>query len=66
MINGGLGLRLANNTTRGKIAYSVVAGVSGSSLLGLIIWSERKDRKGQVSKAEAAAQGVDNDSMRSA
>ena len=66
MINGGLGLRLANDTIGGKIAYGVVAGVSGSSLLGLIIWSERKDRKSHVSKAEAAAQGIDNEPMRSA
>ncbi|KAK6540260.1 hypothetical protein TWF694_009074 [Orbilia ellipsospora] len=31
IINGGLGLELANNTHNGKIAYSVVAGVMGAA-----------------------------------
>ena len=39
MINGGLGLRLANDTTGGTIAYGIVAGVSGAAFLGLIVWS---------------------------
>ena len=43
MINGGLGLRLANNTTGGKIAYSVIAGISGCAFLGLIVWSEMQN-----------------------
>jgi hypothetical protein len=40
MINGGLGLQLADNTTGGKIVYSVIAGISGAAFLGLIVWSE--------------------------
>lgn len=66
MINGGLGLQLANNTTGGKIAYSVVAGISGTSFIGLIVWSEMRRRKernegpsdialGQVNQGEVKA-----------
>jgi hypothetical protein len=40
IINGGLGLRLANITTPvgGKIAYGVVAGISGLAFLAWIVW----------------------------
>jgi len=66
MINGGLGLQLANNTTGGKIVYSVVAGISGTSFIGLIVWSEMRRRKernespsdialGQVNQGEVKA-----------
>ena len=45
MINGGLGIQLANDTTGGKISYSVVAGISGTAFLGLVIWSEIRRSK---------------------
>jgi hypothetical protein len=58
MINGGLGLRLANNTTGGKIAYGVAAGISGCAFLGLILWSEMQNRSsGKVRKPDSHAAG---------
>ncbi|KAK3721553.1 DOMON domain-containing protein frrs1L [Vermiconidia calcicola] len=45
MLNGGLGLRLANNTTSGEIGYGVVAGVSGAAYLALIVWTDVARRK---------------------
>ncbi|KAI9663437.1 MAG: hypothetical protein M1829_006075 [Trizodia sp. TS-e1964] len=44
MINGGLGLRLAENTTGGRIAYGVVAGVTGTTYLMVIVFTEFKNR----------------------
>lgn len=38
IINGGLGLKLAGNTTGGKIAYGVVGGISGVGILLLAFW----------------------------
>jgi len=41
IINGGLGIQLAGNVSRGyKIAYSVVAGVVGALFLGIIVYGE--------------------------
>lgn len=37
IINGGLGLQLASNTTGGEIAYGVVGGISGVGILLLVI-----------------------------
>lgn len=51
MINGGLGLQLANNTKGGKIAYIVVAGLSGAAFLGLIAWSELGKVKSRAEKS---------------
>ncbi|KAF7166258.1 hypothetical protein CNMCM5623_000015 [Aspergillus felis] len=38
MVNGGLGLRLADNTPGGKIAYGVVAGVCGAMYLAWVVY----------------------------
>jgi hypothetical protein len=44
VINGGLGLKLAQNTTGGKIAYGIVAGIVGATYLALLlIRSWRRD-----------------------
>ena len=60
MINGGLGLQLANNTTGGKIAYSVVAGISGTSFIGLIVWSEMRRGKEKNENSSDIALGQVN------
>lgn len=55
MINGGLGLHLANNTTGGKIAYGVVAGICGVAFVFLIFWkgpNEGKDNTEEISDIE--------------
>ena len=41
IINGGLGLRLAGNTTGGEIAYGVVAGVIWLAWMGVAVWGTR-------------------------
>lgn len=64
MINGGLGLQLANNTTGGKIAYGVIAGISGSAFLGLIVWSELQNRapgKSGISNSRVTANGTEGE-----
>ncbi|GIK00070.1 hypothetical protein Aspvir_004085 [Aspergillus viridinutans] len=38
MVNGGLGLRLADNTHGGKIVYAVVAGVCGAMYLAWVVY----------------------------
>ncbi|MCJ1311596.1 hypothetical protein MMC25_005269 [Agyrium rufum] len=38
IINGGIGLMLAGNTTGGEIAYGVIAGVMGSIYVAVIVW----------------------------
>ncbi|KAK6352853.1 hypothetical protein TWF696_004853 [Orbilia brochopaga] len=55
MVNGGLGLQLANNTTGGKIAYSVVAGVMGAAwLLAAGIYYARGGSQAALAAREAA------------
>lgn len=45
MINGGLGLMLSDNTTKGEIGYGVVAAVVWLSWVGVAVWSEFKKVK---------------------
>ena len=45
-INGGLGMKLANNTTKGEIAYGVVADVMLFLYLGVNLIGNRWSRKG--------------------
>ncbi|KAI9755621.1 MAG: hypothetical protein M4579_004194 [Chaenotheca gracillima] len=52
MINGGLGLRLAANTTKGEIAYGVVAGVVGVSYIGIVLAASLRGRGRQVGQGE--------------
>lgn len=69
MINGGLGLRLANNTTSGKIAYGVIAGISGFAFLGLITWGETKDKtptKNEATDDHMAGNGFHDEAKTSA
>ncbi|KAL8830022.1 MAG: hypothetical protein Q9170_005923 [Blastenia crenularia] len=42
IINGGLGLRLSDNTRKGEIAYGVVAGVVWLVWMGFAVWAEAK------------------------
>lgn len=53
MINGGLGLQLANNTRAGKIVYSVIAGISGTAFLGLVAWSMAGKLRDRAEKPSA-------------
>ncbi|KAF4213538.1 hypothetical protein CNMCM8980_007796 [Aspergillus fumigatiaffinis] len=48
IVNGGLGLQLADNTHGGKIAYGVVAGVCGAMYLAWVVY--RLSRRGNRSK----------------
>lgn len=41
-IQGGLGLKFANNTTGGKIAYGVVAGVIWLTWISVAVWHDLK------------------------
>lgn len=49
IVNGGLGLHLSRGTPAyskaGTIAYSVLAGVVGLALVGLMVWVERSRRR---------------------
>lgn len=47
MVNGGLGLRLADNTHGGKIAYGVVAGVCGAMYLAWVVYRLRRRGNGR-------------------
>ena len=38
IINGGLGLRLSDNTTKGEIAYGVIAGLVWVGWVAVVIW----------------------------
>ena len=42
VINGGLGLMLAKNSTKGKIAWGVVAGVVGLVYVAIVAVTARK------------------------
>lgn len=46
MINGGLGLMLSDNTTKGEIGYGVVAAVVWLTWMGVAVWSEVKKARG--------------------
>ncbi|KAI9671252.1 MAG: hypothetical protein M1829_004659 [Trizodia sp. TS-e1964] len=58
IINGGLGLRLANNSTNGKIIYGVVAGVVFLIYLGVVFFDMKKRRGNAVSREKAPRGGV--------
>ena len=45
IINGGLGLRLSNNTRNGKIAYGVVAGVVWIAWMAIAVIKGRAKKK---------------------
>ncbi|KAI4856553.1 hypothetical protein E4T45_01983 [Aureobasidium sp. EXF-8846] len=67
IINGGLGLDLANNSRKGEIAYGVVAGIVYLIYIISIFVGEskrRRDRKAAV-RAEAEAKKTDSDSNNS-
>ncbi|PSN70742.1 hypothetical protein BS50DRAFT_267089 [Corynespora cassiicola Philippines] len=65
LINGGTGLKLADNTTAGGIVYGVVAGLVGITYAGVWYWSKRQ-RNEREPVAEATGQqkndGVAGDS----
>ncbi|KAI5202678.1 hypothetical protein AUEXF2481DRAFT_39342 [Aureobasidium subglaciale EXF-2481] len=64
IVNGGLGLELANNTRKGEIAYGVVAGVVWVVYVISIFVGEskrRRDRKVAI-RAEAEPKRSDSDS----
>ena len=49
IINGGLGLRFAADTTKGEIAYGVIAGVVWVTWIGVVVWDgvfRRKEGRG--------------------
>ena len=53
IINGGLGLRLANNTNSGKIAYGVIAGFMWLAWVAAMVIGEKR-RKTAVNQKERA------------
>ncbi|KAH6718586.1 hypothetical protein BKA61DRAFT_595979 [Leptodontidium sp. MPI-SDFR-AT-0119] len=46
VVNGGFGLRLAANTTNGKIAYGVVAGVMGLAYIVICVFKRKGSGRG--------------------
>lgn len=54
ILNGGFGLKLANNTKGGVVAYGVVSGVvGGGCLLGVIgLWWNGKSKKSKLTEGE--------------
>lgn len=44
IINGGLGLVLAANTTAGEILYGVIAGLMGIIYIAVVVMASRKDQ----------------------
>lgn len=60
IVNGGLGLYLASDTPAysraGTIAYSVLAGTSGTVLLALVLYT-LADARGEKGEAEGKASG---------
>ncbi|KAL3420187.1 integral membrane protein [Phlyctema vagabunda] len=65
IINGGLGLKLSNNTNTGKIVYGVVSGVIGISWLAVVVWSATKSRRrgGQQTRERLVATNSDGEKM---
>lgn len=45
IINGGLGLRLADNTTTGRVVYAIVAAVMSVAWAAAIAWGEWRSRR---------------------
>ena len=59
-INGGLGLQLAKNTTKGEIAYGVIAGVVFLIYIGVIVMASLKGRKSGETGEKMAASSRDS------
>lgn len=47
IINGGLGLKLSDNTTKGKIGYSVVAAIMWLVWMSVAVFKEVKGSSGE-------------------
>lgn len=61
IINGGLGLKLAANSTSGNIAYGVLAGFIGVAYLSAMVifelkWKDNKSKGDEREKAEERPQ----------
>jgi hypothetical protein len=50
IINGGLGLQLANNTNSGETIYGVVAGVLFVAYIGALLYARFKAKKAEKSE----------------
>lgn len=48
IINGGLGLRLSNNTRKGEIGYGVVAAIMWLLWMGVVVFKEVKGASGNT------------------
>lgn len=48
IINGGLGLKLSDNTTKGKIGYSVVAAIMWVVWMSVAVYKEVKGGSGET------------------
>lgn len=57
IINGGLGLKFADNTTGGKIAYGVVAGLIWVCWLGVVVWHDTKKSQPPEVREKSADSG---------
>lgn len=63
VINGGLGLRLAKNTNKGKIVYAVVAGFVGVVYLAVaLVAGLRRDRKSDGEREAGAGKRAEKTS----
>jgi Cytochrome domain of cellobiose dehydrogenase/Domain of unknown function (DUF2427) len=52
MINGGLGLQLAANSTQAEIAYAVIAALMGAAWLAASVLGPRRRQRSEARKAE--------------
>lgn len=55
IVNGGLGLQLANNTRPGTIVYGVVAGLVGVGYCGVMLLVEVRNKRRQTGEKSDAA-----------
>ena len=58
IINGGLGLQLADNTHKGEVAYAVVAAVMYLLYVGSIVIGESKRRRAMTNYPAGSDKGV--------
>lgn len=59
IVNGGLGLRLADNSDGGEVAYGVIGGISGVAVLGMVCWVEGRKALGRDSRSAGEERQAD-------
>ncbi len=56
VVNGGLGLKLANNTKNGEIAYGVVAGVIGLIYIIFAVFKRKGSSSSMLARKEVVVE----------